>query len=223
MLKLKTVTLLGIDSHHPDKTLRSLIFSKRFVDFAEVVFVTDLNFPDIQSKANHHGIRLVHHTTTTREDHEYSSIEKMPEYFTTPHVIYTEWDGAVANPQAWEDRWLEHDFIGAPWPIGAKGAEPPSDETNNVGNGGFSLRSKRFCQAVSQRVHQTKGKMLGTILMSDAWMCRTLRPELQKLGMYYAPVFRAACFSCEDRIYSGQFGLHGKATMAINGFDWLKV
>lgn len=233
-LTLEKVTLLGIDCIHPEKTIRSLIFSKRWVEFAKTVLVTDMGNKEIRKIADHHGIHLIHHVTGTRHDYEYSMLERMPDYFETPFVLFQEWDAAIVNPEAWQQLWLEHDYIGAPWPDGAgeerwwvnseypvlPGKEAPTVTVyNNVGNGGFSIRSKRFTRAVAKRVDRKNGHQL----CSDAWMCRTLRTELMEEGIYWATPFRAHQFSCEGKIYSGQFGIHGKTTIGLNGWSWDKL
>lgn len=229
MLTLPSVTLVSIDCIHPWKTLGSLIFSKRMVKFSKVVFVTDANIGRVRDAAKHHGIELIHHVTGTRHEYEFDMLKRLPDYFDTTHCLFQEWDAAVLNPTAWQS--FLYDYIGAPWPIGSQeerwwvnqqypvrseNAAPVTTWANNVGNGGFSFRSKQFCREVAKRVDRTNGHQL----CSDAWMCRTLRPELEKIGLIFAPEGVAERFSCENGIYSGQFGCHGQRTIKLNGWDW---
>ena len=62
--------------------------------------------------------------------------------FETDFVINFHCDGFIQNPNAWDDNFLNYDYIGAP--IYPNGAFP------FVGNGGFSLRSKRLCQKIKK-------------------------------------------------------------------------
>jgi hypothetical protein len=236
MLTLPNVSLVSIESLNPERALRSLAFSKRWLSFAEVVLVTDVGFKNskgesILGMAKHHGIKLIHLPLGERHRHEFAMLDNLQFMFDSQFCIYQEWDAVVANPNAWTDDFLLYDYIGAPWPLGSQeerwwvskqfpvqpGKEAPAANLfNNVGNGGFSLRSKRFTEEVAKRVDRTNGHQL----CSDAWMCRTLMNELTEQGIKYAPMNVAERFSCENRIYSGQFGVHGKGTIKLNGWDW---
>lgn len=48
------------------------------------------------------------------------------------HVLVVQDDGYILRPDLWDDAWLSFDFCGAPWSDGV------------VGNGGFSLRSRKL-------------------------------------------------------------------------------
>jgi hypothetical protein len=234
MIELRDVTLIGVDCKNVDKTIMSLCYSKKWVKFGDVILVTDVNslseFHTSIESLNRIGIRVIHHVSGDRADHEYSVMEHLPEWFTTEHCLFSEWDGFVANPWAWIGEFLRYDYIGAPWPVGAReelwwvsherpiqpaNAAPECEQWTSVGNGGFSLRSHRFCQEVAKRVDRRNNHQI----CSDAWMVRTLRPVWNKIGITFAPPSLAAVFSCEDRIYSGQFGVHGDATLKLNGWD----
>ena len=57
-------------------------------------------------------------------------------------------DGFVIHPDLWEDAFLDYDYIGAPWsPVGPNEHLGNKPWVNRVGNGGFSLRSKKFLAA----------------------------------------------------------------------------
>ncbi len=60
----------------------------------------------------------------------------------TSHALCIQWDGYVLRGQAWDPAFLTYDYIGAPWPHFSDG--------HNVGNGGFSLRSRRLLEACRQ-------------------------------------------------------------------------
>ena len=69
--------------------------------------------------------------------------------FSTTHCIVCQLDGYPINPSQWDESWLKYDYIGAPWPNGWLAYHGyPFD--SRVGNGGFSLRSKRLCDALAQ-------------------------------------------------------------------------
>src|SRR6266850_1256662 len=80
------------------------------------------------------GAVLVFDTFTARtvKDAQHFLWFNVPQYVKTSHILTIQWDGWVINPHLWNDDWLQYDYIGAPWDDGC------------VGNGGFSLRSKRL-------------------------------------------------------------------------------
>lgn len=136
-------------------------------------------------------------------------------YITTRHVLNIQTDGYIRNPAGWNPSWLQYDYIGASWlwhPYHTRPHAPPVCWDNDVGNGGFSLRSKEFLEATSE---------LSTVLPSEALhpedvvACRIMGPMLKAKGIKFAPKAIADKFSVEERPYEGQFGFHGKNTIAM--------
>lgn len=161
-----------------------------------------------------------------REEYERQIICDLPKWFTTDFCLFQEWDSAIMNPAAWNNDWMQFDFIGAPWPYDfTEIGYPPCIQENCVGNGGFSLRSRRFCLNTAA-LFANNGQPIEALRLSDAWISRTIRPQLEQAEMKFAPEEAAMQFSCENRFYNGQFGMHGKNTIAMNGwkwqFEWLK-
>lgn len=69
-----------------------------------------------------------------------------PDSFETDFMINFHSDGFIQNQNAWDDNFLNYDYIGAPicYPIEKNGF----GYILTVGNGGFSLRSKKLCQKI---------------------------------------------------------------------------
>jgi hypothetical protein len=120
-------------------------------------------------------------------------------------------DGYVLNGGAWTDDFLKYDYIGAPW-----------GGVNLVGNGGFSLRSRRLLEACS--------RMDGEPHPEDDFICRRHRKDLENLGMRFAPkeladrfavegasfVWRDYAWNSDGRYWSNQFGFHSYLTPLSN-------
>lgn len=127
-------------------------------------------------------------------------INKMPDYIHTSHALIIHADGYVVKPEAWRDEWLQYDYIGAPW-------EWIKDDYN-IGNGGFNLRSKKLMEAVrSLRPAVTHPE--------DSVICRELRPQLELMGIRFAPLevcrkFSIEAYASKDNKYNGQFGFHSR-------------
>lgn len=227
MLDLSNITLMAIDCVNPRRTALAMRFSCRFVRFKDVVLYTDtIRDPSLP---HDFAVRLVHTSESDEKRAPFAGHAPIPvdyerDAILLPNeeggdILFMEWDSAILNPWAWDPSWLEYDYIGAPWPRHHDPGWPPCNETNNVGNGGFSFRSARFNKSVSDLWHGSRGSDLLQKLSSDRWFCRTARKQLESVGVSFAPECAAARFSCENAIYSGQFGYHGKSTVALNGWS----
>lgn len=132
----------------------------------------------------------------------------IPSIVDTDFALYVQSDGFALNKSAWTDEFYDYDYIGAPWPC-------YNDGLGNVGNGGFSLRSRRIHSALQDlRV----GKGILNSAFEDTLICRTFRRQLEKdYGIRFAPIELAARFSMEmasgvpdiDKWIGRSFGFHG--------------
>ena len=236
MIKLPNVTLFTIDCLHPAKTLDAIRWSTRHTRFCEIVLLTDCQRNKGLPGGFNHGetfipVRIVNHVESDRKvpfprkehysvaiDYEMASLREPAAHVHTPHLLFFESDSAICNPWAWEPSWLEWDYIGAPWAEHHEPGFPHCDgHTNNVGNGGFSLRSLRYC--VATRCMAEAFKDDPALISSDAFPCINARKWLENnYGIKFAPEAVAARFSCENLPYSGQWGAHGKWTFELNGW-----
>jgi hypothetical protein len=131
----------------------------------------------------------------SRADYSRFMVRELADYISTPHALCVQWDGFVLNGVAWDPRFLEYDYIGAPWPHFRDGF--------NVGNGGFSLRSRLLM--VSCRHLPVSANV-----SEDVLICRLHRAELEQAGIRFAPEAVAARFSFERTKRTGEeFGFHG--------------
>ncbi len=116
------------------------------------------------------------------------SIRELWRHITTSHVLTIQPDGYILNPEKWEEEFFEYDYIGAPW---TPPMVPADAQDCLVGNGGFCLRSKRFCEVVGccPRPYRMEN--------DDVYFCQRLRVEGYLDGMKFAPVEVARRFSLE--------------------------
>lgn len=115
--------------------------------------------------------------------------------------MIVQWDGFILDARLWSNEYLAYDYIGARW--------KSFDDEANVGNGGFSIRSRRLLQATADAdITQTHPE--------DVHLCRTYRTLLQqRYGISYAPQALADRFSVESVASSAElsdpvltFGFH---------------
>jgi hypothetical protein len=120
----------------------------------------------------------------------------------TSHVLLVQWDGYIVNPSAWAEEFLQYDYIGAPWGF--------HKDSYRVGNGGFSLRSKRLLEALRDpEITETDPE--------DVAICRKYRPLLeQRYGIRFAPEAVAERFSFESTMPRNvPFGFHALHNMWV--------
>lgn len=129
-------------------------------------------------------------------DHSHFVLRGLPHHVATSHVLVTQWDGFVVDARAWRDEFLACDYIGAPWP------DQPAAQA--VGNGGFSLRSRKLLQAgLDPYITQEHPE--------DQVLCRDHRPWLEaQHGVRFAELALARAFAFENAAAPGPvFGFHG--------------
>jgi len=125
-------------------------------------------------------------------------LRRLLSWVDTSHVLVVQWDGFVADPARWEPAFLGVDYLGAPW-----GKAP---DGHFVGNGGFSLRSRRLLRALQDpafavRLHHPEDVCIG----------QTLRDELeQRHGIVFGSLGMACRFAYENEAPAQAcFGFHG--------------
>ena len=143
-------------------------------------------------------------------------LKALHQYFTTTHCLVVQADGFIVNPGLWTDEFLRYDYIGAPWPEqlrGEPGGWTLQLNRNRVGNGGFSLRSRKLMSMASEIDFD---RLDYPTRSEDIVLCHYMYEEFHGRGARYAPVDVAARFSMEipapehrDHL-DGVFGFHGK-------------
>src|SRR5450631_1420841 len=142
--------------------MRALVHSMRDIHFGDVVLFThgDVGTPPSPE------IRVVDvGAISSMAQYSEFMLRGLSPLIHTSHALVTQWDGFAVNASAWQDEFLQYDYIGAPWP------HMPRAEA--VGNGGFSLRSARLLRALLD----------SDIIIShpeDLCICRTNRTRLEQ-------------------------------------------
>lgn len=156
-------------------------------------------------------------TLVTTKEPSYSKgviteLAEFPYQSNKTHAMVIQLDGFPINRKAWNDSFLDSDYIGAPWWYHPHNYNPNyqiSSPSYCVGNGGFSLRSIKLCIESKKLLDITNNYE-----PEDLFICRS--KELRDKGFTFAPLHLAHKFSCEDRVYNNHFGFHGKRTYSMN-------
>lgn len=115
----------------------------------------------------------------------------------TDFALIIQWDGFVLNSDRFSNIFLEYDYIGATWNW---------FDHFRVGNGGFSLRSKKLMSASAEMYKFVDGDE-----PEDLFICRKMRIQLEsQYEINFAPETIANHFSREYvAVGYPTFGFHG--------------
>lgn len=125
-------------------------------------------------------------------------LDVLPNLMETDYVLVIQYDGFVLHPELFSTKYFEFDYIGAPWPA--------AFGSFNVGNGGFSWRSRRLVEAAAAlSMHR------GENLAEDLFICVQARTALEEFySVKFADLQTASAFSVESQpLIQKTLGFHG--------------
>lgn len=200
--ELTNITLIGIDCINLKRLQLAADISMSEISFGAVKLLTSIQSDDPR-------VINIPKINSTKQYSEFM-IKELHKYVDTEFALIFQYDGFVLNSSAWTDEFFKYDYIGSPWyHLG----------NLRVGNGGFSLRSKKLLdwlgnnwKTINARIHP-----------EDVYISRFARSYLEKEGMKFAPEEVASKFAMEGNersvVWKGEFGFHGIKYTDISG--WL--
>lgn len=210
MIKLDNVTLVSMSSIDIDKTIKALEYSCLGVKYASVKLITDQKPEYLPNNIDLCFIDKMNNL----DQYSYNMIYKLGDYIDTEFALIIQSDGYVINSSSWREEFLDYDYIGAPFSL-------PNDNFSyrdingnifRVGNGGFSLRSKKLIDLANNL--NLDWKPFHGFYNEDGFICAMNRHIYEENGCKFAPLNVAKYFSHEAEIPEVQginpFGFHGK-------------
>jgi hypothetical protein len=144
-------------------------------------------------------------TIESTADYSRFVLHALPHFILEERFFLIQWDGFPLRGDLWDSQYMNFDYIGAPW--------DDMPEHMSVGNGGFSLRSRKLGETLSKRsIVESKG--LPHEDAEDVIICRYMRPVLEMLGIKFAPRSLASTFSTEHLSNAPTLGFHGIPLLA---------
>lgn len=212
--RLPAVTLLTVTAVDLDQAHAVLLHCARCAEFGAVKMLAPMRPAKTDPAVEYVDIPDI-------DLHGYNRfmVESLGEYVATGHCLIVQSDGFILNPGFWDDRFLDYDYIGAPWPeyVDVVGGEPLWLGRNRVGNGGFSLRSRKLLELTSRlRFDELRFPHSS----EDLIICHYLYDQMRAAGIRFAPAELAARFSIESP------GIHGQSPERVFGFHgrhWLEA
>lgn len=191
MIELPNVTVIIADTKNYGRAAYAIVKTLEQIKPAKTVWLTDIDY-------NHPDVEVIK-IPPIKDKADYSRIitKDLNKYFDTTHCLLIQHDGYCIHGDAWNDEFYKWDFIGAPWIY--------PDPERNMGNDGFSLKSKRLCDILAN------DPFIEIVEPCDEILGRLYRRYLeQKYDIKYAPEELADTFSYELRTpICKTLGFHG--------------
>lgn len=206
-LFLPQVTLCAVTSVNVDATLQALNRSLKNTHFDSCKLFTDKEILIHDQRIDIIKIEEI----KSSKDYSKFVIYDLFKHISTTHCMIVQWDGHIIDSSRWRPEFLEYDYIGASW--------PQFDDGHDVGNGGFSLRTRRLMEACLLPKFDS-----GQV--EDLAIGRVNRSFLEDRGMRFAPKNVADLFSTERAgDISVSFGYHGafNMTKALSADDFWSI
>lgn len=199
-LNLTRVTAICVDgrpqtSDMIDRYRKILSYMMERVEFGDIKL-----FSPVDPKID--GIKFTQIPEMDLYGYSNFCINDMHKHIDTDFCLIFQDDGFILNPELWTDDFFNYDYIGAPWPLYIGWPV----EGRQVGNGGFSLRSKRLLTFIKDF------KCTGN---EDMMIVSVYRSKIDEAGFKFAPVDVAKNFAVEiamDPEHGPEktFGFHAK-------------
>ena len=194
----KEITIIAVSDIKIKRTINSLMKSSLSLKPYKTILFSSKRIKLNNKQANIIDLIKVERINSIEE---YSSfiIYKLFNYIQTSHILIVQWDGYVINPKKWDSEFLKYDFIGAPF-VPRDNDEKYCRDKNGafyaVGNGGFSIRSRRLLEAPSK--FQLLDNKEYTNFHEDGFFSVYHRSFLESKGFIWAPFIIANKFSIES-------------------------
>lgn len=195
-LHLPDVTLICVDTRTPEQAIQAMRRSQAHIAFGKCVLIGASPSAEQLRLAEAGGIEW-RTIEPLRSIGDYSRfvLQELVHHVDTSHALIVQWDGFVTHPAMWEPGFLAWDYIGPPWYV--------KDRMHAVGNGGFSLRSRRLLAATATLPYDGHSP-------EDRVICIDCRAQLESAGQIrFAPLDLARRFGVEQGPRVDAFGFHG--------------
>lgn len=209
MLELNNVTLMAVTSVRVHEAVNALKYSCKDIKYNGIKLIT-------HEPIEESGIEVIRTEKLDYEGYSKFIVFELHKHFNTDFVLLIQDDGYVINPSAWRQEFFNYDYIGAPWPLPTDDFSYRDKEGNirRVGNGGFTLRSKRLSQLADDL--KLDWEPFHGFYNEDGFFCVNNVHIYESHGMQIAPLNVAKYFSHEKHFAELKgivpFGFHGKSS-----------
>ena len=222
MINLPEVTIVSINTRDPLESIKAIERSSKYIKFCKYILITDEYFD--------HSFIECKIISKIKSLAEYSvfCIKELHKYIDTSFCLLVQPDGFVTNPLMWTNDFLHYDYIGAPWDMLLsqralhQSLNQYIKDLNQVpiivGNGGFSLRSKKLLELCAKLDYS----ITNANIPEDNFICITSRELLKGHGIKFAPVSVACRFALERPINLNWNHINLESYFGVHGYKELK-
>lgn len=223
MLDLSKITLVAIDNtSRIANTIKAIYTCIEQANFGSVKLITSKDYIEKYQKELFDDKILVEEMVYPVTDiNLYSKyvLYELYRHVDTEFCLLIQDHAFIINSDAWTYEFLQYDYIGAPWPYRENSYLTPFGEHIRVGNGGFSLRSKKLLEVPLKKeipFDCTTGDFYkhfnANNFAEDGNICVHNRHLFIDEGCKFAPLELATKFSYESAVPENQgiipFGFH---------------
>lgn len=219
IISLPEVTLVCVTGVHIKEHFYALWRSSKRIKFQEIKLITS---QIITYKPKWLIVeKAIDNPLSSIDYFSHYCIYSLHQHIKSKYVLIIHADGYIVNSHKWNDTFLEYDYIGAPWKVRSDAYIDPFGNHQRVGNGGFSLRTKKLLELpLSEKIewnvnqgdfyqHMGAGEQA-----EDGIICVHNRHVYEAAGCKFAPLEIAQNFSREQNIPENMkletFGFHKK-------------
>jgi len=198
-VKIPTVRIVAVACTKVPETIDAMQRCMKLMEFNGAALFTH---EDVQAD----GIEIVKIPQLDYKGYNEFVAMRLGDFVDTDYFLLVQNDGYITDVTQWDDRFLTYDYIGAPWP---PKTHYSAGKEIRVGNGGFSLRSRRLMRA-PRKLGLTFSDMGTGFWHEDGFLCVHNRQLMEDYGIKFAPVDIAAKFSTELKVpeTTQSFGKH---------------
>jgi len=206
-INLPNITLVAVSCVRVQETIKAIEKSCSGINFGSVKLIT-------HEDAKGDIFETVYIDPLNYENYNRFIVFDLHKYIETEFALIIQDDGFVTSPDQWRKEFLDYDYIGAPWPLPTDdfSYRDPFGNLIRVGNGGFSLRSKKIL-SLPTKLNLEWRSYFGFFNEDGFFTCHN-RHLFENEGCIFAPIEVAKYFSHEKSIPETEgiipFGFHRK-------------
>jgi hypothetical protein len=206
-MRLDNITIAAVAGTKAIETLKAIKYSMKNLEFNRAILITPEDIKDSD-------VEIVKCEPLNYEQYNHFIVYRLYDYIDTTHCLLVQNDGYVVNPEKWDSIFLDYDYIGAPWPLPQDNFSfrDPEGNIQRVGNGGFTLRSKKLLGTAKEL--NLEWKQYYGFYHEDGFISCHNRKEYESAGCRFASLEVASRFSHETLIPENYgiipFGFHGR-------------
>jgi hypothetical protein len=209
-IDLKDITLVSVCGNAAFllDIIKAAKYSMEHINFGKVKILSNV-------ETSIEGIEIIKIPSLDKLQYSLFCLYELPKYVDTEYCLTFQGDGFVINPNLWKSEFLEYDYIGAPW---------TSKEINQVGNGGFSLRSQKFLHSAktleyNSRIQFQKHIPAGQLITPEDWfVCCYSYESMINMGVKFPNMDLAYEFSVEHPSLIKRYNYYDLSTYKSFGF-----